>query len=912
MLGRAMEGHPSRFSRVMPLRLRRAPLLYTAAALALGVALSQCWRPAALLVTGTAICMLLTACALRWAPRLAVMGTMLTWLFLGWTLGVLHPRSSPDGALLPYADGLRRDVVATVVATQPLTNHGTESDQDPARFGEQAADQETPVAEAPRYAVSLQLLRIEKLDPDRVSMQNVTGTARVVLAGTDLNAPPCGAEVHATLRLYRPREFRDPGVWNYTDWLAEQNITATGNVVNGRLETLSQSHAPAQCRLQQLRTWAAGRLRRFATWQNTRARLPSAMQWSMADTAAWNAIIFGDRTALTHSLRADFERTGTFHLFVVSGMHIGLVAAAVFWLATRLRCGRLLTAGLTAVAASGYAMLTGFGQPVQRALFMTLIFLLAQAIGRERHALNAVGAAVLALLLVRPQALFDSGFRMTVLIALTIAGIAVPLLERTIAPYARACRNLSQVRQDRRLQPHVAAFRVRLRWIVTEMNAAVGWRTGDALLLGARASFVVLTATLVALITELTMALPMAVYFHRFTALALPANLLVIPLLLPLMICGIATFLLSLVAYPFAMITAVPAALLLHLAGWLVRTLGAVHGADMRTPGPALLPAVALALCAVLALVLLHRRGRLLGWAGVAAACTISLGTVLLARRLPPPHALQIAAIDVGQGDSILMIAPSGKAMLIDAGGIAGPLPQLPQQTSDLGFDTGEQVVSPYLWHRGIQRLDILALSHAHMDHLGGMNSVLRNFRPRELWLSIDAPSEPLRSLIAQARAQGTAVRFLHAGKHLDWQEVQLDVLSPDPDYTPGDAPRNDDSLVLRAVFGRSSALLAGDAEQPSEQAMLASHLLAPVTLLKVGHHGSLTSSSEPFLDALAPQVAVISCGRGNHFGHPRMPVLERLAQHGTLTARTDTMGAVEYTLEANGAVHTDVPADSR
>ncbi|GAA3770180.1 hypothetical protein GCM10022270_33810 [Terriglobus aquaticus] len=909
MLVREIRAHPSRFSRVLPLELRRAPLLYTAAMLSLGVAASQWWRPAALLVCATGLCIAIAAIALRCAPRLATATTLVTWFLLGWTLGVLHPRSTADSTILPYADGMRREVIATVLAVQPLAQRdGTES-ADPLRFGEQAPDQEPSAPEQTRYTADLRLSAVEELNPDVASMTPTTATARVTLSGSDGAALRCGEELRTVLRLYRPRQFRDPGVWQYGEWLATQEVSATGTAVPGRLTQMAMRAPPLMCRVQQIRMWAASqRLHDFAAWQHTQAWLPRVMRWSEADAAAWSAMLFGDRSALTHSLRASFEQTGTFHLFVVSGMHLGLVAWVVFALAERLRSPRLLTVLLTALATCGYALLTGFGEPVQRALFVTLAFLLAQAIGRERNALNAVGAAVLAMLLVRPQAIRDTAFQMTVLIALTLAGIAIPLLDRTIAPYARACRRLHLLRLDRRLPPHVAQFRVRLRWMARELGLTFGSWTGTALVGLVRAGMALLSLSVLSAVIELTMALPMAVYFHRFTALALPSNLLVMPLILPLTVCGIPAFLLSLISYPVALLAAAPAALLLHVAGGMVRSLAAIHVADLRTPGPPTSVALALVACMALCIALLRSRPRVAGWAAVALACAVAVGTVLGARHLLPARALQVAAIDVGQGDALLLIAPNGKTMLIDAGGQVGPEEGAHQQQRGADFDIGEQVVSPYLWHRGISRLDVLALSHAHMDHLGGMSAVLSNFRPRELWLSEDVSSDRLHALIAQARAQGTDVRWLHAGQRQQWQQVEMDVLSPRTDYQPGSAPANDDSLVLRAVFGRSSALLAGDAELPSEDAMLAAHLLSPVTLLKVGHHGSMTSTSEPFLDALAPRVAVISCGRGNHFGHPRMPVLQRLSEHHVLTSRTDTMGAVEYTLHEDGSVTTAVP----
>lgn len=897
MLARETHAHPARFSRVLALELRRAPLLFAACALALGVAYSQFWRPAALMVVCTASLLVLTAAALRFAPRVAPMAVLTVWFGLGWTLGILHPPAVPTTAAQPYADGLRRDVVAAVTALHPLPTYD-HHDNDPQHPWEQAPDQEA-AASKPAWSADLQILQIEQPGPDISIMVPLRATVRVMLPPQDASGLHCGSVVRATVRLYRPREYRVPGVWSYRNWLAEQDVAATGTLIPGHLQPSGRGSTPLSCRLQQTRTWASSRLRSFAAWQST-TRLPAVSHWTQADTAAWSAMLFGDRTALAQNLRLDFERTGTFHLFVVSGMHNGLVAAVILWCAERLRLNRFAAALFTALTTTGYALLTGFGEPVQRALLMTLIYLLARVLGRERNALNAVGAAVLAVLAARPQSLRDSSFQMTVLIAVTIAGLAVPVLERTLAPYSRACRHLSLVRLDRSLPPHVAQFRVLLRWCVQDIESAIARWAGQVLLLSVRAFFALLAAAVLALLTELIMALPMAVYFHRVTYLALPANLLVVPLLVPLMLCGIITFLFSLISYPCALVASVPAALLLHATQATVHTLTHLATTDLRTPGPSGLVSVALACCIALSVSLLRVSRRWMAWTGVSLAGAVAIGAVLLARRPVQPHALQVTAIDVGQGDSILLTAPDGRTMLIDAGGTIGS-----ETRADSAFDVGEQVVSPFLWHRGVHHLDILALTHAHMDHLGGMAAVLRNFRPRELWLSVDVPSEHLRALLLQARKQGTTVRFLRYGAGSTWGPVHFDVLAPSLDYKPGDSPANDDSLVLLARYGQASALLAGDAEDPEEKAILERHILGSITLLKVGHHGSMTSTSELFLRTLRPQCAVISCGRNNHFGHPRMPVLQRLQQAGSATDRTDTMGTVEFTLEANGAIQT-------
>jgi competence protein ComEC len=262
--------------------------------------------------------------------------------------------------------------------------------------------------------------------------------------------------------------------------------------------------------------------------------------------------------------------------------------------------------------------------------------------------------------------------------------------------------------------------------------------------------------------------------------------------------------------------------------------------------------------------------------------------------------ALEVTALDVGQGDSLLVVNPQGSTMLVDAGGPVGGLNETTATTSS--FDVGEEVVSSYLWSRRIRRLDIVVLSHAHSDHMGGMPAVLRNFRPRELWVAVDPDSEAYRALQHEAAELGIQVRHLHTGDEVKWGEVQVDVLSPEPAYKNTGEPLNDDSLVLRMQYGKASVLLEGDAEAPSEQAML-THDPAPVTLLKIGHHGSRTSTTPEFFAALAPRDAVVSVGKGNTFGHPRPEVIARIAAGGTRLYRTDEFGLATFLLDRDGKI---------
>lgn len=179
----------------------------------------------------------------------------------------------------------------------------------------------------------------------------------------------------------------------------------------------------------------------------------------------------------------------------------------------------------------------------------------------------------------------------------------------------------------------------------------------------------------------------------------------------------------------------------------------------------------------------------------------------------------------------------------------------------------------------------------------------MRSFRPRELWVSIDPDSETYQALLGEARELGVAVKHLHASDARDWGGAQVSVLAPEADYRNANEPVNNDSLVLRVQYGAGSVLLEGDAEAPSEQAMVAKHRVAPVTLLKVGHHGSRSSTTAGFLAAARPKEAVVSVGRQNTFGHPRFEVIERVAESGARFYRTDEFGITTFLLSHDGSI---------
>jgi competence protein ComEC len=328
------------------------------------------------------------------------------------------------------------------------------------------------------------------------------------------------------------------------------------------------------------------------------------------------------------------------------------------------------------------------------------------------------------------------------------------------------------------------------------------------------------------------------------------------------------------------------------VGGWLMRISRAIvgwhamHEPNWRIPTPPVWLGIALSVALIAFAV---ARGR--WWRAASGAAAAALLALLVWHPFPPEvHAgqLEMSVIDVGQGDSILLVFPDGQRMIMDGGGI----PAFGHQTRSQ-LDTGEDVVAPYLWDRGMRSIDIVALSHAHDDHIGGLPALVADFHPRELWTGATPDSPGWRKLRDEAARDGVKVVPLDAPRHFDFGRATIDVLAPLADYIPNDTPKNNDSLVLRIRYGSRSFLLTGDVERPIEYRMLDENEIQPVDVLKVAHHGSRTSSTESFLSAVSPAFAIISVGVDNSYGHPNRDVLQRLGEHHAEVLRTDRNGLV-------------------
>jgi competence protein ComEC len=778
-------------------------------------------------------------------------------------------------------------------------------------------------------SVDIQVDSVEEVTPDVAWMDPVRGGVRMNIVADKLAAQSsapgisalptlkCGDLVQAPMRMKVAEYYRDPGAWQYADYLLAQGIGAHSSVRASKVSVLKESaSAPLlqsdrtaqwQCRVFAAQNWASGRVLGYIHSKANHG-LPKVLRLSDDDGGMLNAMLFGDRAGLNKTQRVGFERTGSFHLFVVSGMHVGLLAGLVFWLTSRLKLRDWFATLLTILLTFGYALLTGFGAPVQRALFMTTVFLLARLLTRDRNVLNALGAAAMAVLVLSPSALFEASFQMTFLAIVAIGGIAIPLGERSFLPYARAAERLWDHWGDAALPPRVAQFRLMLRlWSEAIANVLGHWARGlpSAIV---RGTLWALELSLIGVVAEMVMVLPMAVYFHRATMFAVPTNMLSVPLVAILAPTAVVTFCTSLVSPWIALLPGAMTALLLHGVTGVIGHISSVHAADLRVPGPvwwvAMLAVAAWAFCCWAV-----RQSRAWAWTAVITLPLVAAFVLWPEHAIVSPGMMEVTAIDVGQGDSVFIAAPDGATMLIDAGGPVGGVTEAAEATSR--FDVGEEVVSPYLWSRRFRRLDVVALSHAHSDHMGGMPAILRNFRPRELWVSIDPNSDAYRSLLNEAKDLGITVRHFYAGAQVAWGGTQITMLAPETGYVNPRDPVNNDSLVMQMQYGDASVLLEGDAEAPSEREMLAHGRIAPVTLLKVGHHGSRTSTTQEFFNAAAPKDAVVSVGKGNTFGHPRYEVIERIAEARAKLYRTDEFGLTTFLLGRDGKIRELVDASN-
>jgi competence protein ComEC len=795
--------------------------------------------------------------------------SILSWIILGLLGAGIANQPRPADYILSVVDAGRLDLKT------PLRWHGRLRDE-PARL---------PWG----YGYEIGLTGVEyegSLVPARGGLRVSFSESAGQAAAPDVHA---GDEVVVATQAKRPQVFRDEGAFDRRAYLAQQNIDLVATL---RAPELMERTATS-------RTTAATLLARV------RRRLRDEIDELFAKTpqigGVLRAMLLGDRSFVERAESTDFQKTGVFHVLVVAGLHVGALAVFLFWMGRVLRLTPFWTALATLTLMFAYVAVVEQRPPVIRAALMTAIMVIGGLFFRRLDLLNSAGMAALILLVTKPLAVRDSSFQLTFLAIGCIAGLAAPWLAKTVQPYVAALRGWHDVTRDASHEPRAAQFRIDLRamtrWISSHVPARLGDPVSDALARGIAFSLRVWELLVITLALQIGMLPLMARDFHRVTLSAPLVNLAAVPLTGIVVPLGFLTLGCGLISHALGKLLAAPLAwatmLLVHIVQWFAQ----FPRWSYRIPGP---PAwlivvflMAVLILAAAARISYSRRGPTARCAaGVFALSALTIAIFPFAPRWSAGK-LELTVLDVGQGDSLLAVSPRGRTILIDGGGAFGGFPGREEHN---GIDPGEEAVSPYLWSRGFQRLDVVALTHAHQDHIGGLTAILENFRVGTLLIGREVESGALANLEKLAREQKIPVLHEARGSALAWDGVETKFLWPEiaPEEV-GTAPKNNDSLVLKLKYGDRSLMLPGDAEKQAENSILSENDEATLQadVLKVGHHGSKNSTMPRFLAAVHPRVAVISAGEDNPYGHPSPELLERLTGAEIRILRTDRDGAV-------------------
>jgi len=743
-----------------------------------------------------------------------------------------------------------------------------------------------------------------ELARDRVYLslrvENVTGRVSLLVTLRDANEFRAlqlryGTRIQVTTTLDRTGNYRNPGVSSLTEFLDRNGYDATGLI-----------KSPAGItRLGDTRVFPP-----LAWLYDWRSRLQQQIDTHFEPETAGvlDATLLGNRYNLSPAASERFREGGTFHVLVISGLHISFIGALVFLIVKRLTKRRLPQFVFPALTVWAYSFAVGADASVVRAALMFTFAGVATILFRQSSSVNALGGAALVLLVHSPKEIFDPSFQLTFLSVLAIVVIAWPLLSNMSAigawyptryrPYPPACsRGFKYICE--------LLFWSEKKWTNELARSTHGYRLFKASVAvwleryHMQAILRYLFGAVVVSASVQLMLLPlMIVYFHRISLASLVLNIVVSILLAALVVVALLALL----------IAQAPLFKLADAINWLmahsVDPFSDFGWAGFRLPeysGSASLIYVLYYLpLLILIIALLHwrplalqaeRRCKLHRYVLPLTCAQLLLLAILILHPLSSGRSnarLRIDFLDVGQGDSALVTMPDGTTLLVDAGG----------NTMESARRIGVTVVSEYLWWRGLSEIDYVLATHADADHIDGLNDVLENFTVRGALIAGRPLDDPEFAKFSQTLARTkTHSETIEAGDVIHFGDVAVSVLWPP---VGGEKSTNNDSIVLRIQYGERSILLTGDIEQAAERALLASQQQLHADLIKVPHHGSKTSSTEGYVAATKPQLAIISVGRTSRFGHPHKEVVERWQAIGATVLTTGHSGTITITTDGH------------
>jgi competence protein ComEC len=882
------------------------PLAQLAVAFALGILGAVRFAvPFSLLISLAASASILALFVLLWRrhTRLATLMVTLASMFLGWSMAVVEKEMVPPSQL----SHLIRE--GKIPVGQPIELTGV-------------LEREPEIAPEGLH-LFLRLQKITSSQTERDATGKVLLFVPVATRPIQLEVDQLDLRYGARLRvmtvLERSDSFRNPGVSSFTEYLDRRGYDATGFIKSPLLIE----------RLENTRVFLP-----LAWLYEWRRQLQATidLRFSKETAGVLDAALLGNRYNLSRATSERFREGGTFHVLVISGLHITFLGGLVFLITRRFTKNAVLQFLLSVAVLWGYSLAVGAESSVVRAALMFTIVFFAPLVSRRTSSLNALGGTSLVLLAWRPSDLLDPSFQLTFVSVLAIVVFAWPLVEKLAAigswrptretPYPPACSSWlrsfceSLFWSERKAVRELERANYSYRLFKTPLAATLERLHLQRPLRYAFEAIVVSAAVQIALLPFLV------IYFHRFSFASFLLNIVVSLLMAAVTMLAAAALLIAQVSLTLA----APLISLTNSLNWVmvhsVDPLASVGAASIRLPEytgwassiyalyyfPFSLLVVSLSRWQPLKLPeaitkkARQRRSKIFALSGQLLAMGLIVAHPFSAGRANGK--LRIDFLDVGQGDSALVTFPDNTTLLIDGGGRPGPFMNEgrfgeSENSSEGSFvretrSIGESVVSEYLWWRGLDQVDYILATHADADHIDGLNDVARNFSVRAALVARrPAQDEEYARFAATLAERNIPLHLIGAGDVLKFGEVKATVLWPMPNENQDVPSRNNDSVVLRLQLGERALLLTGDIETAGENGMLRSGQDLRADVVKVAHHGSKTSSTEGLIAASGPCFAVISVGQTSIFGHPHADVVERWRRSGTQVLTTGNSGTI-------------------
>ena len=687
-------------------------------------------------------------------------------------------------------------------------------------------------------------------------------TAKFLIRFQELQPLRYGKHITLTGVLRQPQDKRNPGGFDYKAYLARQNVV-------GIIDAIGFLQIGEQGGFLPLRWIEALRIRteRVIDAIYTAPEAETHISEPSLHAQLIKGILLGKRSDIPSETLDIFRNSGTFHVLAVSGLHVGLVALFCYFTFSIFRFPQKIRCLLTIIAVLIYACLVGFRPSVFRAALMAILFLFATLIDRDADLFNLLGFAALVLLLLNPQHLWDVGFQLS-FVAVAAIVYFVPKMESPL-------RQLWEGTDDASLSSGGTLTKIR--------NTAVKW---------------LVLSYLVTLAAQIGTGPLIAYYFFRTYPMGIIVGPFAVGLVSLIVAVGMVSVCVGLIWLPLAHLLALLNHAIISIFLALIGVFGQTWGIVKLTPPTFGIFLLYIAVClGITHWRFLYNQWRIANLIGLSVVAICVWDAAFHERG----RLLEVVTLDVGQGDAAVVRFPDNRTMLIDGGIQQAYYDKKRQKTVD--YDVGQRIIEPYLDFRGIRKLDMVVLTHPDLDHGGGLGHILQNFEVSRILGISDLPldSQTHRRLHAILKAHDIPYAFPYAGRIELTPTATLKLLHPIDAASTNllDADKNDDSLVMKITFGEVDVLFTGDIGKKAEARLIASGQDLRAEVLKVPHHGSRTSSSAPFLDAVQPLCAIFSLGRGNRYQFPHAAVVARYQGRGCLQWRTDEAAAI--TLRTDG-----------